>query len=83
MIDSTTTASELLDFAIAKLKDVPSDDEFIVRDLFCGVDWKRIPLSTRSALGTMFRNYVLNPENGISVKMLDKTTQKQQQYKKL
>lgn len=83
MIDTNITAQALLDIAIAKLDEVPAGETFIVRDLFCGVDWKRIPMGTRIQLGSMFFNQVVNNAGGIAVTPLDKTPQHQQRYKKV
>lgn len=82
MITATTTVQDLLTLAVNKLSDVPSGEVFIVRDLFCGVDWKRVPMGTRIKLGSMFLDYVTNPANGIAVELLEKTPQNQQKYKK-
>lgn len=82
MITATTTVQDLLTLAVNKLNDVPSGEVFIVRDLFCGVDWKRVPMGTRIKLGSMFLDYVTNPTNGIAVELLEKTPQNQQKYKK-
>jgi len=82
MITATTTVQDLLTLAVNKLNDVPSGEAFIVRDLFCGVDWKRVPMGTRIKLGSMFLDYVTNPANGIAVELLEKTPQNQQKYKK-
>ena len=83
MIDANTTVQALLDLATAKLNEIPSGETFIVRDLFCGVDWKRIPMGTRIQLGSMFFNRVCDPAGGLSAAPLDKTPQHQQRYKKL
>ena len=67
------------------LQSVPffaSGEAFIVRDLFCSVDWKRVPMETRIKLGSMFLDYVTNPANGIAVELLEKIPQNQQKYKK-
>ena len=82
MITATTTVQDLLTLAANKLNEVPSGEVFIVRDLFCGVDWKRVPMGTRIKLGSMFLDHVTNPTNGIAVEILEKTPQNQQKYKK-
>lgn len=83
MIDATITAQELFELAIEKLSDVPSGDKFIVRDLFCGVDWNRIPLGTRIKLGSLFLIYAEHEGQNIVKKLDEKSTQKQQIYEKL
>lgn len=83
MITSTTTAQALLDIALVKLHDVPSGETFIVRDLFCGVDWKRVPLGTRIKLGSLFLIYVEHQGSSSVKKLEEKSNQKQQIYEKL
>ena len=82
MITATTTVQDLLTIAINKLDEVPSGEVFIVRDLFCGVDWNRVPRGTRIKLGSMFLDYVSNPNNKPLAEKLEKTPQNQQRYKK-
>ena len=83
MITATTTVQDLLTIAINKLDEFPSGEVFIVRDLFCGVDWNRVPMGTRIKLGSMFLDYVSNPNNKPLLEKLEKKTpQNQQRYKK-
>ena len=82
MITATTTVQDLLTIAINKLDEVPSGEVFIVRDLFWGVDWNRVPMGTRIKLGSMFLDYVSNPNNKPLAEKLEKTSQNQQRYKK-
>lgn len=60
--------------------EVHSGEEFIVRDLFRGFEWNRIPRGDRTKLGSMFLVYAQN--NGDLIEILDKTPQNQQRYRK-
>lgn len=53
---------------------------FLVKDLFKGYEWNRIPLKDRLLLGTLFLNFV--NKTGGSVIAIEKTSSKQQKYKK-
>jgi hypothetical protein len=58
-----------------------AEEVFTVKDLFTGIEWKRIPLGKRIQLGSRFFSEVNN--NKITgIWPTDKTTQNQQQYKK-
>ena len=53
MIDATTSLDFLYAEAKLFLKNVTVDDgEFIVSDLFSLIEWRRIPLEIRMALGS-------------------------------
>jgi len=57
------------------------EEVFTVKDLFTGIEWKRIPIGKRIQLGSRFFNEVNN--NTITgILPTDKTTQNQQQYRK-
>ena len=82
MIDEKTTLDELFVHAKNATNMVRKEEIFIVKDLFTGLEWNRIPKSLRTKLGSMFLLYVKgqNPkiftENG-------KTPQNQQIYKRV
>lgn len=44
----------LLDNAIAELQNLEDGEYFLIRDLFRGYEWNRIPRSDRLLLGTLF-----------------------------
>ena len=55
MVDMNTTVDTLLDLAKAAVKNGVMDGEvFILRDLFHGIEWKRIPVEKRAQLGFRF-----------------------------
>ena len=72
---------KLLERAIYEIDFVEVDEIFLVKDLFKGYEWKRIPRSDRLLLGTLFLNYV-NTVSGV-IKPIEKTSSNQQQYKKI
>lgn len=73
--------NELLERAIAEIDFVKVEEIFLVKDLFKGYEWKRIPRSDRLLLGTLFLNYV-KTVSGV-IQPIEKTSSNQQQYKKI
>ncbi len=71
----------LLEEAIAETENVAAGEVFLVKDLFKGYIWHRIPLKDRLLLGTLFLNYVHKINGGLSA--IEKTSSNQQQYKKI
>ena len=53
---------------------------FLLKDLFKGYEWNRVPLKDRLLLGTLFLNFV--NKTGGSIVAFEKTSSKQQKYKK-
>ena len=82
MITKTSTLPELYDYAILSAKDVASGEVFIVRDLFRGFEWNRIPKGMRIKLGSMFFAYAQGAASN-EFAILDKTPQNQQKYRKI
>lgn len=82
MITENNTLQELFEYAKNATDMVRKGETFMVKDLFTGLEWNRIPKSLRTKLGGMFLLYVrmqspqVFSENG-------KTPQNQQIYKKL
>ena len=68
----------LLDEAIKETASIVVNEIFLVKDLFKGYIWNRIPRSDRLLLGTLFLNYV-NKTNG-TIRPLEKTSSGQQKY---
>ena len=68
----------LLDKAISETKHLKEQELFLVKDLFKGYEWNRIPRNDRLLLGTLFLNYV-NKTNG-AIHAVQKTTSGQQRY---
>jgi len=73
-------ANELLEIAKEELKNIDSEEVFLVRDLFKGYEWNRISKSNRLLLGTLFLNYIKSTDVGIIP--IEKTSSGQQRYKK-
>lgn len=46
----------LLDMAIKEADNLFDGEEFLVKDLFKGYEWNRIPRKDRLLLGTLFLN---------------------------
>lgn len=76
-----SNVNKLLEQEISEIDFVETEEIFLVKDLFKGYEWKRIPRSDRLLLGTLFLNYV----NVVSkvVIPIEKTSSNQQQYKKI
>lgn len=72
--------NDLLSKAVLESKKILSDEIFLVKDLFKGYEWNRIPRKDRLLLGTLFLNYI-NKEKSTIVP-IEKTSSGQQKYKK-
>ena len=70
-----------LDQALKELTNLQVGEVFLVRDLFKGYVWKRIPKSDRLRLGTLFLTSITGAK--YNVRPLGKTTANQQEYEKL
>ncbi len=79
-ITKDTQLKDLVDLACANAKLLFIDEEFMVRDLFRGYEWKRIMKITRR-LGRDFYEFVKEHPSEFAV--LNKTSQNQQRYKKI
>jgi hypothetical protein len=60
-----TNTNDLLSYAIGQTKNLNAGEVFLVKDLFKGYEWNRIPVRDRLLLGTLFLNYVNNAEDSI------------------
>ena len=65
--------NELLEEAIKETENLNEGEVFLVKDLFKGYVWNRIPRKDRLLLGTLFLNYVNKIEGNI--KAIEKTKQ--------
>ncbi len=72
-------ANELLEIAKGELKNLNSEEVFLVRDLFKGYEWNRISRSNRLLLGTLFLNFIKSDDIGIVP--IEKTSSGQQRYR--
>lgn len=73
--------NNLLDKAIAETDNLNSGEVFLVKDLFKGYEWSRIPIKDRLLLGTLFLNHIKKRKGTIIA--VEKTSSNQQKYKKL
>lgn len=71
----------LLEEAVKESENINDGEVFLVKDLFKGYIWNRIPLRDRLLLGTLFLNYV-HKING-SLQAIEKTSSNQQRYRKI
>jgi len=72
---------ELLIKAEKETEFLTDGEIFLVKDLFKGYEWKRIPVKDRLLLGTLFL-YFINTKNS-NIVAFEKTSSKQQKYKKM
>lgn len=71
--------NELLELALKETENLNDGEIFLVKELFKGYEWNRIPRKDRLLLGTLFLNYI-NRNTG-SIQVIEKTTSGQQKYK--
>ena len=72
--------NDLLDNAKYELKFILPGEEFLLKDLFKGYEWKRIKQADKSILGTLFMNYVnermdievIRKASGVVYKLIEK-----------
>lgn len=72
--------NELLSIAIAETDSLNFGEVFLVKDLFKGYIWNRIPLKDRLLLGTLFLNHFNSEPSGVTA--IEKTSSNQQKYRK-
>lgn len=77
-----SNVNDLLNEAIKETKKLEEGEIFLVKDLFKGYLWNRIPRKDRILLGTLFLNQI-NKMDGKEVKIIEKTSSNQQRYMKL
>lgn len=73
--------NELLVKAINETKNLNIDEIFLVRELFLGYKWNRIPHKDRLLLGILFLNHVNKTDSDLQA--IEKTSSNQQRYKKI
>jgi len=73
--------NELLEEAITETENLNEGEVVLVKDLFKGYVWNRIPRKDRLLLGTLFLNWVNKTEGNL--KAIEKTSSNQQRYEKL
>ena len=70
--------NELLLLAIKETENLVETEVFLVKDLFKGYEWNRIPRNDRLLLGTLFLHHV-NKEKSL-IYPIEKTSSGQQKY---
>ena len=73
--------NELLELALKETENLNDGEVFLVKELFKGYEWNRIPRKNRLLLGTLFLNHI-NGNVG-KIQPIEKTTSGQQKYKML
>lgn len=73
--------NQLLEYAIQEVRELNSGEVFLVRELFKGYLWNRIPRKDRLLLGTLFLNWTQQKAN--IVIPINKTSSGQQKYQKI
>lgn len=73
--------NDLLKQAVSETDNLRVGETFLVKDLFKGYEWNRIPRKTRLLLGSVFLNAV-NTDKNLNVEVFEKTPSNQQKYKK-
>jgi len=73
--------NELLDGAIKETENLDVGEIFLVRDLFMGYKWNRIPHKDRLLLGILFLNHVNKTNDDLQA--IEKTPSNQQRYRKI
>lgn len=71
--------NELLKYAVSEADKMLNEEVFLIRDLFKGYEWNRVPRNNRLLLGTLFLNYVKREKTKIVP--FEKTSSGQQKYK--
>lgn len=73
--------NELLEETIRETENLNEGEVFLVKDLFKGYVWNRIPRKDRLLLGTLFLNQVSKLKGNL--KAIEKTSPNQQKYEKI
>lgn len=73
--------NSLLKQAVSETDNLKAGETFLVKDLFKGYEWNRIPRKTRLLLGSVFLNAV-NTDQNLKIDVFEKTPSNQQKYRK-
>ena len=73
--------NQLLEYAIQEVKELNSGEVSLVRELFKGYLWNRIPRKDRLLLGILFLNWTQQKANIVTP--INKTSSGQQKYQKI
>jgi len=80
-INNLIPLNDLLSYAKSQILKLESGEEFMVKELFRGYEWKRIKIGNRTKLGSLFLVYAQGEGSSI-IEILGKTPQNQQIYRK-
>lgn len=83
MVNENISLEELVQMVDSTLPYVEVDEEFIIKDLFRGFEWKRIPKAMRTKLGSMILALAEGEKLSQNIEPIRKTPQNQQIYKKV
>ena len=79
--DVMNDVNELLLSAIKETENLEEGETFLVRDLFKGYLWNRIPRGTRLLLGSLFLSHAMYTSSS-HITVIDKGVSGQQRYRK-
>ncbi len=71
----------LLERALSEVELLEEEEIFLVKDLFKGYEWNRIPVKDRLLLGTLFLHEVHKEK--VPVIAVEKTSSHQQRYQRI
>lgn len=71
----------LLERALSEVELLEDEEIFLVKDLFKGYEWNRIPVKDRLLLGTLFLHEVHKEK--VPVIAVEKTSSHQQRYQRI
>ena len=71
----------LLERALSEVELLKEEEIFLVKDLFKGYEWNRIPVKDRLLLGTLFLHEVHKEK--VPVIAVEKTSSHQQRYQRI
>ena len=83
MITKNTTVTDLRDIALRAVDELEAGESFLVKDLFRGFEWARLPQGARIKLGSLFLQYAESEQGRAVLEKLQKTEQHQQRYRKI
>ena len=75
------SVNDHLQVCLKEMQELESGEEFMVRDLWKGYQWNRLPKADRLMLGRFFYDTVTK-QNPCPVEVLDKSASNQQKYRK-
>ena len=70
-----------LQMCLGEMQKIKTGEVFMLRDLWKGYEWNRLPKPDRLMLGRFFYDTVTK-QNPCQVEVLEKSTSNQQQYRK-